>query len=125
MRYNEFGGEIAKKEKRSFLINQYNNEFDDMVSFIGCVEDVERLFGIEFACAVENGVPLFLSQSDEIIDKYDGEVIDTIFKYNGKVVDTSVNPCRFEFLYNADAHRDGSEEFTKPKIIITGKGSRS
>lgn len=109
------------KEKVSFYLTNAQGELDAMARFFGNIEEIERIFSIEFAGGIENGVPLFYSkvQEDVYLSKYDGEVVEYMILVGGnKVVDARVKTCRFDITYDPDYRHNGSDKFSRPKVII-------
>ena len=88
-------------------------DFSDLITWFGCVENIEGLFGIEFSC----GDGLFLTDLESDWDtfcKYDGLVDATTFRQAGKVKKGSYV---FKFTYNEDWRETGSEEFTNCRVV--------
>ena len=116
----------SMKHKLSFT------DLDELRATIGCYEDVERVFNIEFASAIEkNGSEItvifasdFLGteKEDEFLEKYDGKVYQTIFrdKTTKKLYNSKLSNYRFDIVTHEnyeDYHYTGMEKFTNPKII--------
>ena len=122
------------KEELSFVLSKYNSDLDSLVRTIGCYENVESVFGIEFAAGIEeiNGVPtimfasdyLFTDQEDQFLDKYDGMVLEECFrdKDTKKLYNLNETGCRLDIIYDSDYHYTGGEQFSHPKIVTKGFG---
>lgn len=121
-----------KKTKKYFLLNNEQDIFNDLVRYIGSVEDVERIFGIEYAAGVEieNDIEKILFFSDyldtekeeEFLNKYDGKVENTYFriKDSGEIINLNEKGCKLEITHDANYRYNGTEEFINPKIITKG-----
>lgn len=120
------------KEKLSFVLSNYNSDLDSLVNTIGCYEDVESVFGIEFAAGIEevNGQQkiifasdyLFTDQEDQFLDKYDGMVVEQYFRHKDtkKLYNLNETGCRLDIMYDSDYRYNGSEQFSQPKIVTKG-----
>lgn len=121
------------KEKLSFELNNTTySDYDQLVRTLGCIEDVEHKFGIEFASGVEyegeNRKILFASdylftdKEDEFLNKYDGMVVEHYFrdKKTKQVYDLNEGGCRLDIMYDSDYRYNGTEEFSNPKIVTKG-----
>ena len=101
-----------------FFLTPHTNEVDNMVDAFGNYESIQEFLNIEFACGVENNIPLFLSDIVKCDDCerlviYDGKVIETIFRdENGVIHDTSKKGVRIDITYD-----DATDEFLKYKIV--------
>ena len=121
-----------KKEKVSLFLTEDESTFLDLIKFFDSVENIEHIFDIEFACGIETvddkqkaiflSDHLFTETEDEILEKYDGNVISHLFRINStkKIIDVTVTPCRFDILYDPDYVQNNSQEFSDPKIITKG-----
>lgn len=117
------------KTKEYFLLNNGQDDFNSLVSYIGSVEDIEEIFGIEYAAGVEveDDIEKVLFFSDyldtdkeeDFLNKYDGKVEHTYFriKDTGEIINLNEKGCRFEITRDAYYRYNGTPEFTDPKII--------
>lgn len=120
------------KEKLSFVLTNNYTDHEDMVRVLGCIENVEHEFKIEFAAGVEYDGEnkkllfasdyLFTDKEDEFLDKYDGMVVEQYFrdKNTQKVYDLNEAGCRLDIMYDSDYRYNGTEQFSNPKIVTKG-----
>lgn len=121
------------KEKLSFeLNNTIYNDYDELVRMLGCIENVEYKFGIEFAAGVEYEGDtkkilfasdyLFTDKEDDFLNKYDGMVEEHYFrdKKTKQIYDLNEGGCRLDIMYDSDHRYNGTEEFSNPKIVTKG-----
>lgn len=120
------------KEKLSFVLSNYNSDLESLVRTIGCYENVESVFGIEFAAGIEEvegqqkiifaSDYLFTDKEDEFLDKYDGMVVSEYFrdKESKKIFNLNETGCRLDIMYDNEYRYTGSEEFFNPKIVTKG-----
>ena len=120
------------KEKLSFVLSDGYSEYDNLIRCMGCVEEAEHVFGIEFAAGVEYEGDvkkilfasdyLFTDKEDEFLEKYDGMVVETYFrdKNTNKVYDLTEYGCRLDITYDDESRHNGNEEFSNPKIVTKG-----
>lgn len=120
------------KEKFSYILSNSYSDFDRLVNTLGCVEEVERVFNIEFAAGIEYEGDnkkiifasdyLFKDKEDEYLEKYDGLVEPLYFrdKTTHKLYDLNLSGCRLDITYDDQARYSGDEDFCNPKIITKG-----
>lgn len=120
------------KEKLSFVLGGDYSDLDRLVNTLGCFEEVERVFGIEFAAGVEEtpeGIKLlfgsdylFTPEEDVFLDKYDGMVVSQYFrdKTTKKIYNLHESGCRLDIIYDDEHRYNGNEEFSNPKIVTKG-----
>lgn len=120
------------KEKLSFVLTNTHSDLESLVKTVGCFEDVEKVFGIEFAAGIENteqgekiifgGDYLFTAEEDAFLEKYDGMVVTEYFrdKDTKKIYNLHESGCRLDIMYDEDYRHNGNEEFSNPKIITKG-----
>lgn len=111
------------KEKISFDIKE---DFHHMIRVFQGVEEIERIFGIEFAAGVYDGEIIFASdfldtfQEDAFLEKYDGCVVENIFRINTtrKIVNLNEILCYAEVIHDAFYMYSGSDQFSSPKFKL-------
>lgn len=120
------------KRKLSFILSKYQSDLDSLVNTIGCYEEVERHFGIEFAAGIEEfdgkehivfaSDYLFTDKEDEFLNKYDGMVVEQYLrnKQTKKIYNLNESSCRLDIMYDDEYHYNGGEQFYNPKIITKG-----
>ena len=120
------------KEKLSFVLTKKYSEIDSMIRIMGCFEDIEHNFGIEFAAGVEYindekkiifaSDYLFTENEDYFLNKYDGMVEKSYFreKDSKKVYNLNEAGCRLDIMYDDEHRYNGSEQFYNPKIVTKG-----
>lgn len=109
-------------EKQSFFVSEVYDCTEDwkrMLTVFGCVEEVERVFGIEFACAIEAGQPLFLSDDEALLARYDGCVERAVFRRvdTGKILDARTALYRFDVSIDEAERVPSASRFLRPKIV--------
>jgi len=109
-------------EKQSFFVSEVYDCTEDwkrMLTVFGCVEEVERVFGIEFACAIEAGQPLFLSDDEALLARYDGCVEEMVFRRadTGKVLDARTALYRFDVCIDDSARGESASRFRGSNIV--------
>lgn len=108
--------------KRSFFVSETYDCTEDwrqMLTVFGCVEEIERVFGIEFACAIEAGQPLFLSDDEALLARYDGCVERAVFRRvdTGKILDARTALYRFDVSIDEAERVPSASRFLRPKIV--------
>lgn len=109
-------------ESLSFFISEAGDCPDDwkqMLTLFGSVEEIERVFGIEFACAIEEGQPVFLSDDEALLLRYDGCVEKAFFRYSEtkKTLDTRIGLFRFDIAVDESARGKTASQFHNAKIV--------
>lgn len=113
-------------------ITKDDNQFLDMTRYFDSVENIEKVFNIEFACGLKDGNYVFIKdifnvvisddidseefrKNDELLAEFDGKVIDTVFRYKGKVYNCLKTGVKFEVDYWVD-----TGEYSKAKVKFRG-----
>ncbi len=109
-------------EKRSFFISEAydcDEGWRQMLTVFGCVEEIERVFGIEFACAIEDGRPVFLSDDEALLARYDGCVEEMVFRRvdTGKILDARTALYRFDVNIDEAARGESGSRFLGANIV--------
>ena len=114
------------KQNLSYFITRHGSEISELKNLIGSYEEIENVFGIEFACGIEDGVPIFLSDiadtnDDPRLKLYDGLVVEHIFRREDEVVyDAHAKGCRFVVTYDEEHRVSGNNAFSNAKILNRG-----
>lgn len=105
------------KNKSSFYLDNLDTGFKELQDFMSGVENIERVFNVEFAAGEKDGEFLFYSdflnteKEDMFLNEFDGFVLYSVFRYKNKVINTSITPVIFEVYYD-----DIERIYTKNKI---------
>lgn len=114
-------------KKRSFFVSEAHDCAEDwrqMLTVFGCVEEIERVFGIEFACAIEDGRPVFLSDDESLLARHDGCVERAVFRRTDtqKILDARTALYRFDVCIDESARGESGSRFRAPSILTPPHG---
>lgn len=109
-------------EKRTFFVSlayDCTEDWRQLLTVFGCIEEIERVFGIEFACAIEDDRALFLSEDPALLARFDGCVVPHVFReiVSGKLFDARQTVYRFDVAVDEAARFSGAPRFRNAKIV--------
>lgn len=110
---------IMNLEKHEYWFSKDLLEFDELVRLFGNVETIEAMFGIEFACHIDEQLNAVFPSDGEVADQFDGEVIPVMFRLpNKKVVNVYGANSNVRFTVNVDETARGLEQFRNCKVKV-------